>query len=110
MTTTKLALTIISLCAAIACAGPMKSSARSPTNAEIDAAESGVPASVDYANRPVDKHNPTAAEIDTAEQGNPDYVGNKDTAAIAPNANWKADWENDDRGTPAEQSAQPDKR
>jgi hypothetical protein len=47
---------------------------KAPTDAEIDADESGVPASVDYGDRKISKHNPTNAEIDAAEEDNPASV------------------------------------
>ena len=48
------------------------------TNAEIDSGETGVPASVDYRQRAVDPHSPTNDEIDAAEEGNPDSYNNRD--------------------------------
>jgi len=108
-----LAIAAIVLGAGMACAtsdAASRSSAPNPTNAEIDAAETGVPASVDYANRPIAPHSPTNAEIEAAEQNNPYDVGYKDRTGPKSDPNGKADWESSESGTPAEQSAQPDKR
>jgi hypothetical protein len=57
--------------------------AHSPTNDEIDAAETGVPASVDYPNRATSKDSPTNDEINAAEAGNPDSPDNKDQPRLS---------------------------
>ena len=109
-----LSVVAIILGTTVACASSnassLKSSTQTPTNAQIEAAETGVPASIDYANRPASAHSPTNAEICAAEQGNPDSPGYKDAPALPADPAWKAQWESLDRGTPAEQSAQPDRR
>jgi hypothetical protein len=64
----------------------------SPTNDEIDAAETDNPASVDYENREIDPHSPTNKEIDSAETGNPaslDYRNRHITSGRDPNAEWQ---------------------
>jgi hypothetical protein len=96
-------------CATSDAAGSSRSSANNPTNAEIDALETGVPASVDYPNRPIDPHSPTNAEINAAEAGNPDGLGYPNRPALD-GTHENEDWELDEAGNPAEQSAQPDKR
>src|SRR3954468_5496576 len=109
-----LSIAAFALGAGIACATSdaarsSRSSANNPTNAEIDALETGVPASVDYPNRPIDSHSPTNAEINAAETGNSDGLDYQNRPALdGTHAN--EDWELDEAGNPAEQSAQPDKR
>lgn len=92
--TARLALTIVALGAGIACAtsqgASSLNSATNPTNAEIDAAETDVPASVDFPNRPIDEHSPTAAEIEAAERGNPNDIGYDDRPAASSDAPSKA--------------------
>ena len=110
-----LAIAAVVLGAGMACATSdaaslPRSSAPNPTNAEIDAAETGVPASVDYAKRPIDPHSPTNAEIEAAEQNNPYDIGYKDRSGPKSAPSGNADWESSESGTPAEQSAQPDQR
>ena len=73
----------------------------SPTNDEIDAAETGNPHSTDYAKRKISKHSPTNAEIDAAETGVPastDY-GNRPKPETDGNAN--AEWRALDADLPA---------
>ncbi len=105
----RLSLSILAALAVLAAGRLARAADSSSTNEQIDAAEEGNPASVDYARRPVPQK-ATNAEIGRVEQGNPEDVDNKDAPALPRDPNWKADWEKDDSGTPAEQSAQPDKR
>ena len=51
-----------------------KKSTHNPTNAEIDAAETGNPHSVDFKNREISNHKPTNEEIEAGEKGNPDAI------------------------------------
>jgi len=109
-----LSIAAVALGAGIACAtsdaaGSSRSSANNPTNAEIDALETGVPASVDYPNRPIDPHSPTNAEINAAETGNPDGLGYQNRPALD-GTHENEDWESLESGNPAEQSAEPDRR
>jgi len=104
----------VALGAGIACAtsdaaSSPRSSAQNPTNAEIDALETGVPASVDYPNRPIDPDSPTNAEINAVETGNPEDVGYPNRPVLD-NTHANEGWELDEAGNPAEQSAQPDRR
>jgi hypothetical protein len=55
----------------------------SPSNDEIDAAETGVPASVDYPNRNTSKDSPTNGEINASEAGSPDSADNKDQPRLS---------------------------
>jgi hypothetical protein len=66
---------------------------RSPTNEEIDAAETGVPASVDYPNRETSKASPTNAEINAGEAGSPYSPDNKDQPAVTTDPNANQDWQ-----------------
>jgi hypothetical protein len=69
------------------------SAPHSPTNDEIDAAETGIPASTDYANRNISSHSPTNDEIDAAERGLPastDYVNRSISSGGDTNAEWQA--------------------
>jgi hypothetical protein len=72
---------------------------RSPTNDEINSAETGSPASVDYAKRKISKHKTTNEEIDAAEKGAPastDY-GNRE---VKSDGNSNAEWRALDKGVP----------
>jgi len=64
----------------------------SPTNEEIDAAETGVPASVDYPNRPTSKESPTNDEINAAEVGTPQSIDNKDQPGLSTDGKSKEAW------------------
>jgi len=80
----------------------------SPTNAEIDAEETGVPASTDYANRKIDSHSPTNAEIDAAETGNPESPDYRNRPKLDTDGNVNAEWQRLDADTPA--NPNPDNR
>ena len=89
----------LSLAAALALATAV--SPHSPTNEEIDAAETGNPDSVDYANRKISSHSPTNAEIDAAETGNPDSLAYGSRPDDGADRNWKAEWQALDADLPA---------
>jgi len=80
----------------------------SPTNAEIDAAETGNPASTDYANREIDSHSPTNAEINAAEVGNPASPDYRNRPKLDTDGNVNAEWQRLDADTPA--NPDPDDR
>src|SRR6266403_400683 len=65
----------------------------SPTNAEIDAAETGNPASTDYPNRTISDHSPTNAEIDAAETGNPRSPDYRNQPELTTDGNVNAEWQ-----------------
>jgi hypothetical protein len=73
---------------------------RSPTNEEIDAAETGVPASVDYPNRATSTRSPTNDEINAAEAGNPDSPDYKDQPALSFDGQFKTAWQELESGNP----------
>ena len=73
----------------------------SPTNAEIDAAETGNPASTDYPNREISSHSPTNAEIDAAETGNPASPDYRNRPKLDTDGNVNAEWQRLDADTPA---------
>ena len=73
----------------------------SPTNDEIDAAETGNPASTDYANRKISNHSPTNDEIDSAEIGNPASPDYRNRPKLDTDGNVNAEWQRLDADTPA---------
>ena len=68
-------------------------------NDEINAAETGIPASRDYQNREISRHSPTNDEINAAETGNPASV-DYSRREISRGGDWKADWEALEAGSP----------
>jgi hypothetical protein len=73
----------------------------SPTNEQIDAAETGVPASVDYPNREVSKATPaTNQEINAAEADNPYSPDNKDQPAEPSDGNANKAWRQSESDNP----------
>ena len=80
----------------------------SPTNDEIDAAETGNPASTDYANREITNHSPTNSEIDAAETGNPASPDYRNRPKLDTDGNVNAEWQRLDADTPA--NPDPDNR
>jgi hypothetical protein len=80
----------------------------SPTNDEIDAAETGNPASTDYANRDISNHSPTNSEIDAAETGNPASPDYRNRPKLDTDGNVNAEWQRLDADTPA--NPDPDNR
>jgi hypothetical protein len=82
-----------------ASSGQTTASSHSPTNDEINAQETGSPASVDNPKREISKHQTTKDEINAAEKGSPastDY-GNREVSGKDANAAWRAL----DKGVPA---------
>jgi hypothetical protein len=77
-----------------------KASPHSPSNEEIDAAETGVPASVDYANRKTSKDSPTNGEISAAEAGSPDSPDNKDQPRLSTDGRSNKAWQKLERDNP----------
>jgi hypothetical protein len=73
----------------------------SPTNDEIDAAETGNPNSTDYSNRDISSHSPTNAEIDAGETESPESLAYRNQPPL-PRGDWKADWEAVESGNPHE--------
>jgi len=73
---------------------------RSPTNEEVNAAETGIPASVDYPNRATSKHSPTNDEIDAAEAGNPYSPDYKDRPSISADGPSNEEWHELESGNP----------
>jgi len=51
---------------------------QSTRSEQIDAAETGMPADLDYPNRATSKQSPTKDEMDAAEAGSPDSTVDKD--------------------------------
>ncbi len=80
----------------------------SPTNEEIDANETGNPASTDYANRKISNHSPTNDEIDSAEIGNPASPDYRNRPKLDTDGNVNAEWQRLDADTPA--NPNPDNR
>jgi hypothetical protein len=74
--------------------------AHSPTNAEINAAETGNPHSVDYRNRAISSHSPTNDEINAAETGSPELGYLNDQQRLPPDDNWQAEWQALELGSP----------
>ena len=68
----------------------------SPSNDEIDAAETGVPASVDYPNRAT----PTNEQISAAEAGSPDSPDNKDQPRLSTDGKSKKAWQKLEKDNP----------
>jgi hypothetical protein len=88
----------LSLAAALVLSAAATGAARAEP--ALDAAESGNPNSVDYANRQINKHSSTNAEIRADEIGNPASV-NYRNRPIASVHDWKAEWDFLDSGNPA---------
>ena len=65
----------------------------SPTNDEINAAETGVPASVDYPSRATSQDSPTNDQINAAEAGSPDSPDYKDRPRSATHGKSKKAWQ-----------------
>jgi hypothetical protein len=80
----------------------------SPTNAEIDAAETGNPASIDYPNRKISDHSPSNAEVNAAETGNPASLDYRNRPKLHTDGNVNAEWQRLDADTPA--NPNPDNR
>jgi hypothetical protein len=80
----------------------------SPTNAEIDADETGDPDSIDYSNREIDTHSPTNSEIDAAETGNPASPDYRNRPKLDTDGNVNAEWQRLDADIPA--NPNPDNR
>jgi hypothetical protein len=80
----------------------------SPTNAEIDAAETGNPASTDYGNREIDSHSPANSEINAAEVGNPASPDYRNRPKLDTDGTVNAEWRRLDADTPA--NPNPDDR
>jgi len=97
----------ISILVALATAGGVALADPMPTNAEINQAESGNPASVDYPNRPVSTAGDVNAGINQAESWNPDSPDYRNRV-ISGTGNPNAAWEESEAGHP--DSAQPGKR
>jgi hypothetical protein len=103
---TKLSISILAALALSVAAGRVaraqtttSDQATAPTNDEIDAEETGSPASVDYPKRTISKHKATNEEIDAAEKGAPastDY-GNRE---VKSDGNSNAEWRALDKGVP----------
>ena len=72
----------------------------SPSNDEIDAAETGVPASVDYPNRKTSKASSTSGEINAAEAGSPDSPDNKDEPRLSTDGKSKKAWQELEKDNP----------
>jgi hypothetical protein len=85
----------------VARADPVRAGSHDPTNEEIDAAETGNPDSIDYANRRIGSHSATNAEINGAETGNPDSPNYRNRPVPGSDRNWKAEWQALDADTPA---------
>jgi hypothetical protein len=110
---TKLSISIVAALALSAAAGGVaradqsqnssveaSAPSKSPTNEQIDAEETGSPASTDYPKREISKHGATNDEVDAAEQGVPastDYENRKVPSGGNSNAEWRAL----DKGVPA---------
>jgi hypothetical protein len=73
---------------------------QSPTNDEIDAAETGVPASVDYPNRATSTHSPTNDEINAAEAGSPDSLDYKDQPRVSDDGKSNSAWRKSESDNP----------
>ena len=71
-------------------AAPMESSS---SNAQIEAAETGNPHSVDNPNRTISSHSPTNDEINAAETGNPQSLDYSHRPALPPDDNTNAEWQ-----------------
>jgi hypothetical protein len=69
-------------------------------NAQINAAETGNPHSVDYANRMSPSHSPTNDEINAAETGNPQSLDYSHRPALAPDDDTNAEWQSSESGNP----------
>ena len=78
-------------------AAPMESS---NSNAQIEAAETGNPQSVDYSNRTSPSHSPTNDEINAAETGNPESLDYSHQPALPPDDNTNAEWQSSESADP----------
>jgi hypothetical protein len=63
-------------------------------------AGSGNPDSTDYGTRMQSRRSPSNEEINAAETGNPDSVDNRNQAAAAPSGNWQEAWQAAEFGNP----------
>src|SRR5262249_13740232 len=97
-----LAAALVLSAAGAACA-TADSTSRTDANAAIYAGESGNPASVDYASRPVVPA--SNEEIDAAETDNPYIVDYRNRMGPGHDANANAEWESLEAGNP--NAAQP---
>ena len=99
----KLALSLAAALALSAASGVARAdpiAPHSPSNDEIDAAETGVPASVDYPNRKTSKDSPTNVEINAAEAGSPDSPDNKDQPPLSTDGKSKKAWQELEKDNP----------
>jgi hypothetical protein len=77
-----------------------QSSNTESSNAQIDAAESGNPASVDYANRPAPSQPVTNDDINAAEQGNPHSFNYANRPPLQTDGNTNAEWQESESADP----------
>lgn len=63
-----------------------------PAPSDADAAESGIPDSIDYRSRTFSRHSPSNEEINKAETGNPESVDNRDRMPVSARPLSDADW------------------
>jgi hypothetical protein len=72
----------------------------SSSNAQIDAAETGNPHSVDNPNRTISSHSPTNDEINAAETGNPQSPDYLHRPVLSPDENTNIDWQSSEAADP----------
>ena len=70
-----------------------------PAHGDFDAAEAGIPDSVDYANRMIDARRSTKDELEAAQSGNPDSPDYKDRMGVS-SGDWQAAWQALESGHP----------
>lgn len=80
----------LSIAAALALSSGVVRAAPAPSAA--DAAESGIPDSIDYRSRMVSPHSPSNEEINKAETCNPESVENRNRMPVSPRPLTDADW------------------
>ena len=71
-----------------------------PTNDQLDAAETGLPADVDYPNRATSKQAPTKADLEAAEAGNPHSSVNKDRPRVSSHGKSNSAWRKSESANP----------
>jgi hypothetical protein len=88
----KLALSLVAALALSAANGEARD--------ENDAAETGLPASVDYPKRASSKHSPTNDEIDAAEAGSPHSTDKKGQSRVSDEGKSNSEWRQSESSNP----------
>jgi len=93
---TKLSLSLIAAFLLSAAGGVARAA---PTAADFNAAEAGIPDSIDYANRMIDTRSSTKDELNAAQADNPESPGYKDRMGVS-SGDWRAAWQALESGHP----------